>query len=190
MEVFNKRILLNSHSPRRKQILEDMGFQIKIVSSDCEELYPKNLSPEQVAMFLAKKKGESYTGKIESNEILLSADTIVVLDNTVLGKPNSEKDAISMLKNLGNREHKVITGCYLKTNQLHDNFFEETNVIFAPLTEEEICYYVREKQPLDKAGAYGIQEWIGMVGIKAIKGDYYNVMGLPSCKLWQRLKLL
>lgn len=190
MEVFNKKILLNSHSPRRKQILEDMGFQIKVVSSNSEESYPKNLSPEQVAMFLARKKGEAYTGEIENNEVLLSADTIVVLDNTILGKPNSETDAISILKNLENREHRVITGCYLKTNLLSDNFFEETDVVFAPLTEEEISYYVHKKQPLDKAGAYGIQEWIGMVGIKQIKGDYYNVMGLPACKLWQRLKLL
>ncbi|MBR1626108.1 MAG: septum formation protein Maf [Bacteroidales bacterium] len=190
MEIFNKTVLLNSHSPRRKQILEEMGFNIKLVSSVCEETFPQNLPLEQVAAFLAKKKNDAYSHIIKDNEILISADTVVIADNTILGKPKDEKDAFFMLKNLSGKEHTVVTGCCLRTRNNEDCFFESTQVRFSLLSDDEIRYYIKKKHPLDKAGAYGIQEWIGMTGICEIKGDYYNVMGLPACKLWQRIKNL
>lgn len=188
MESLTKTILLNSHSPRRKQILEQMGLDVKVVSSLCQETFSASLLPEQVALYLATKKSEAYKGEIEKDQILLSADTIVVLDEKILGKPKDEKEAKEMLQNLSNREHKVITGCYMKSLNKEVGFFETTQVLFGKLSPEEIDYYVSTKHPLDKAGSYGIQEWIGMVGIKAIKGDYYNVMGLPSNRVWQEIK--
>lgn len=188
MESLTKTILLNSHSPRRKQILEQMGLEVEVVSSLCQETFSNNLLPEQVALYLATKKSEAYKGEIQQDQILLSADTIVVLDNQILGKPKDENKAKEMLHNLSNREHKVITGCYMKSKNEEVGFFETTQVLFDSLTDEEIDYYVSTKRPLDKAGSYGIQEWIGMIGIKAIKGDYYNVMGLPSNRVWQEIK--
>ncbi len=188
MESLTKTILLNSHSPRRKQILEQMGLEVEVVSSLCQETFSNNLLPEQVALYLATKKSEAYKGEIQQDQILLSADTIVVLDNQILGKPKDENKAKEMLHNLSNREHKVITGCYMKSKNKEVGFFETTQVLFDKLTDEEIDYYVSTKRPLDKAGSYGIQEWIGMIGIKAIKGDYYNVMGLPSNRVWQEIK--
>lgn len=188
MESLTKTILLNSHSPRRKQILEQMGLEVEVVSSLCQETFSNNLLPEQVALYLATKKSEAYKGEIQQDQILLSADTIVVLDNQILGKPKDETKAKEMLHNLSNREHKVITGCYMKSKNKEVGFFETTQVLFDSLTDEEIDYYVSTKRPLDKAGSYGIQEWIGMIGIKAIKGDYYNVMGLPSNRVWQEIK--
>lgn len=188
MESLTKTILLNSHSPRRKQILEQMGLEVEVVSSLCQETFSNNLLPEQVALYLATKKSEAYKGEIQQDQILLSADTIVVLDNQILGKPKDETKAKEMLKSLSNREHKVITGCYMKSKNKGVGFFETTQVLFDSLTDEEIDYYVSTKRPLDKAGSYGIQEWIGMIGIKAIKGDYYNVMGLPSNRVWQEIK--
>ncbi len=188
MESLTKTILLNSHSPRRKQILEQMGLEVEVVSSLCQETFSNNLLPEQVALYLATKKSEAYKGEIQQDQILLSADTIVVLDNQILGKPKDENKAKEMLHNLSNREHKVITGCYMKSKNKEVGFFETTQVLFDSLTDEEIDYYVSTKRPLDKAGSYGIQEWIGMIGIKAIKGDYYNVMGLPSNRVWQEIK--
>lgn len=188
MEIFNKTILLNSHSPRRKQILEQMGFTIKVVSCECDEVYPEELPAKEVALYLARKKGEAYQGCIVEDQILVSADTVVVFDDCIFGKPQDEKDALQMLKKLSDRRHKVITGCYLKSNTSTDCFFEMTEVRFASISEEEISYYIHNKRPFDKAGAYGIQEWIGLVGVREIKGDYYNVMGLPACKMWQHLK--
>ncbi len=188
MESLTKTILLNSHSPRRKQILEQMGLDVQVVSSLCQETFSNNLSPEQVALYLATKKSEAYKEEILPNQILLSADTIVVLDNQILGKPQNEDIAKEMLKNLSNREHKVITGCFMRSSNKEIGFCETTQVFFDSLTEEEIEYYVSHKRPFDKAGAYGIQEWIGMIGIKSIKGDYYNVMGLPSNRVWHEIK--
>ncbi|MBR1775294.1 MAG: septum formation protein Maf [Bacteroidales bacterium] len=190
MEIFNKKILLNSRSPRRKQILTQLGFDVQTVVSHCEETYSPNLSPEEVAVYLATKKGQAYSGKIAENEVLVSADTIVVAGNTILGKPKDENDAFNMLKNLSNSAHKVITGCFIKDNSSFKQFFETTQVVFSALTDEEIRYYISKYSPLDKAGAYGIQEWVGMIGISEIKGDYYNVMGLPAHKLWQHLHAL
>ena len=188
MEIFNKKILLNSHSPRRKQILESMGLDVKTVSSDCEETYPDNIPPEEVAVYLATKKCRAYKGDILPDEVLVSADTIVINGNSILGKPKNRQQALEMLKSLSGNTHKVITGCCLQSQNTLKSFYETTEVIFGELDDEEIVYYTDKYSPYDKAGAYGVQEWIGMTGIKGLKGDYYNVMGLPANKLWQQLK--
>ncbi len=188
MEVLNKKILLNSHSPRRRQILQQMGFDVTVVTCECEETYPKNLSASEVAMFLSQKKAAAFNGKIHNNEILISADTIVVLKDKILGKPKDRNDAESILNDLSNQEHKVITGCCIRTAEKNIVFCEQTIVKFAPLNSEEINYYIEKYSPFDKAGAYGVQEWIGMIGIERLQGDYYNVMGLPAHRLWKELK--
>lgn len=187
-DLFSYTIILNSRSPRRKRLLEDMGFNICVVKTQTEESYPENLAIEEIPVFLAEKKGRAYTEQIREKEILLSSDTMVFLDNEALGKPQSKQEAIAMLQKLSGRKHCVVSGCNLRTEDKSISFYEKTNVFFKSLSSQEIEYYVNKYEPLDKAGAYGIQEWIGMIGIEKIEGDFYNVMGLPTVTLFQKLK--
>lgn len=187
-DIFSYTIILNSRSPRRKRLLEDMGFNICVVKTQTEESYPDNLAIEEIPVFLAEKKGRTYTEQIREKEILLSSDTMVFLNNEALGKPQSKQEAIAMLQKLSGRKHCVVSGCNLRTKVKSISFYEKTNVFFKPLSSQEIEYYVNKYEPLDKAGAYGIQEWIGMIGIEKIEGDFYNVMGLPTVSLFQKLK--
>ncbi len=187
-DLFSYTIILNSRSPRRKRLLEDMGFNICVVKTQTEESYPDNLAIEEIPVFLAEKKGRAYTEQIREKEILLSSDTMVFLDDEALGKPQSKQEAIAMLQKLSGRKHYVISGCNLRTKDKSISFYEKTDVFFKPLSFQEIEYYVNKYEPLDKAGAYGIQEWIGMIGIEKIEGDFYNVMGLPTVSLFQKLK--
>lgn len=187
-DIFSYTIILNSRSPRRKRLLEDMGFNICVVKTHTEESYPDNLAIEEIPVFLAEKKGRAYTEQIREKEILLSSDTMVFLNNEALGKPQSKQEAIAMLQKLSGRKHYVISGCNLRTKDKSISFYEKTDVFFKPLSFQEIEYYVNKYEPLDKAGAYGIQEWIGMIGIEKIEGDFYNVMGLPTVSLFQKLK--
>ncbi len=183
-----KTIILGSKSPRRIELLKLMGFQFKLKKLDVDESYPQSLSPIQVALFLSKKKANHYL--IKNNEILICADTIVYRDKTVFGKPSSNEDAQNMLQKLSNKQHIVVTGVTLKTNKQTVSFYDKSSVYFKKLSIKEIQYYIKNYNPLDKAGGYGIQDWIGLIGIKNISGSFYNVMGLPTHKLYHHLTKL
>ena len=183
-----KTIILGSKSPRRIELLKLMGFQFKLKKLDVDESYPQSLSPIQVALFLSKKKANHYL--IKNNEILICADTIVYRDKTVFGKPSSNEDAQNMLQQLSNKQHIVVTGVTLKTNKKIVSFYDKSSVYFKKLSIKEIQYYIKNYNPLDKAGGYGIQDWIGLIGIKNISGSFYNVMGLPTHKLYHHLTKL
>lgn len=186
------KLLLASGSPRRKQLLGELGFPVDILEvRDIEESYSPTLAPEEVPVYLSKKKAAAYFDHhLEENEIIVTADTVVILDGQVLGKPSSEKDAVNMLRALSGKSHKVVSGVtLLYKNQRTVSFATETIVTFEKLTDKEIRYYIEKFKPFDKAGAYGIQEWIGYIGVKGIEGDYYNVMGLPLHNLYKHLFL-
>jgi septum formation protein len=181
------KILLASASPRRRELIAELGFDFSIVKApESDELIPKNVKREQIAIHLAKEKSELY-GDLNENEILVTADTIVWIDDAVLGKPVDAEDAIQMLKLLSGKEHFVFTGVCLRSISKTVSFHAETMVRFANLSDDEILYYVENYKPLDKAGAYGIQEWIGMIAAERIEGSYYNVVGLPVQMLYREL---
>lgn len=187
-DSFKYKILLASNSPRRKELLEMLNIDFKIVSGiEVDESYPQYLQPEEVPSFLSRKKSEAYHSILSDNQMIVTADTIVILDGEILGKPASTANAKTMLRKLSGRTHKVVTGVTLSTLQKTVTFSISTAVEFAPLSDEVIDYYVDTFHPLDKAGAYGIQEWIGAVGIRGIHGSYYNVMGLPVHRLYNEL---
>lgn len=182
------KLLLGSGSPRRKEIIETLNFPFKRVSIDCEEDHPTHLDGEEIALFLAEKKSLAYSEELEADEVLLTADTVVWKDGVHLAKPHDRAEAISMLKDLSGSSHQVITGVGLRTSDNLHVFAETTQVVFRELSEKEIDFYVDNYQPFDKAGAYGIQEWIGMIGIQQIKGCYFNVVGLPCQRLVVELR--
>jgi septum formation protein len=180
-------VVLGSNSPRRRELLNDMGVNFRVEAiKGIDETYPASLPVEEIPVYLARIKAEGHT--LQPNELLITADTIVVLDETVLGKPVGEGDAHRMLRELSGRAHRVISGVCVTTVNRSESFSDTSIVHFADLTDEEIDYYIKHYRPLDKAGAYGIQEWIGNIGISGINGDFYNVMGLPTRKLYQVLK--
>ncbi len=180
-------IVLGSNSPRRRELLNDMGLTFRVEAiKGIDESYPASLPVEEIPVYLARIKAEGHP--LGENELLITADTVVVLDETVLGKPDGEADAHRMLRALSGRAHRVISGVCVTTCERSASFADTSIVHFAELTDEEIDYYIKHYRPLDKAGAYGIQEWIGNIGISGINGDFYNVMGLPTRKLYQLLK--
>ncbi len=207
----NYKIVLASNSPRRRELLSGLGFDYEVRTlKDLDESYPEGLPMEEIPQYISRKKAEAYT--IGPDELLITADTIVYLDGEVLGKPTDEADAIRMLRKLSGRTHQVVTGVTLKVSpksslegkdftrlpspsgegvgvMLH-SFASVSQVTFADLTEEEIRHYVTHYRPLDKAGAYGIQEWIGYIGVTSLQGSYFNVMGLPVQKLYTEMKKL
>ncbi len=176
-------IILASTSPRRKQILKDAGFDFLVLSKNVEEVYPENLEREQIPLYLAKIKAEPLIPQLK-NELLIAADTIVWLNGKVLGKPTDVEDAVKILSQLSGNTHEVITGVYLYKDGIQKFFFETTEVTFRKLSEIEIRKYIETFKPMDKAGSYGIQDWIGLTVVKNINGCYYNVMGLPMPKLY------
>lgn len=180
-------ITLASGSPRRKYLLEEAGFEVIVSPSNVEEIVEGDLSPESVAMYLADLKCEGHKD-VRKTELLVTADTIVVLEGEILNKPKDRKEAISMLQKLSGNTHEVITGVCVCTPKRKEIFHEKTQVEFLPLSDEDIEYYVDTFKPFDKAGSYGIQEWIGYRGIKGIQGSYYNVMGFPIAKFCEVLK--
>jgi septum formation protein len=185
----NYKIILASKSPRRQQLLTLMDIEFRIVLKDVDESYPDNLTPEEVAVYIAEKKAYAFD-EIVGDEIVLTADTIVCLNNQVLGKPENAEHAIEMLKLLSGRMHRVITGvCLLYKHQYH-SFCDVSEVFFTELSDDEITSYVNKYQPFDKAGSYGIQERIGLIGIERINGSYTNVVGLPTEKLYKELMRL
>lgn len=183
-------IYLASKSPRRRELLKmlDIDFEI-IEGKEVEEIYPEDLNPEKVPEFLSRLKATAYAEDLKGDDILITADTIVILEGEIIGKPKDLSDAKRMLKKLSGKTHKVVTGVTLQSKEKSATFSVVTDVIFAPLSESEIEYYVENFKPLDKAGAYGIQEWIGGVGIAGINGSFYNVMGLPLHRLYNELLL-
>jgi septum formation protein len=188
--------ILASQSPRRKALLEWAELPFEIIVSDAEENYPSTLSMEEVPVFIAKNKAAAVKEKITkekgnlNNICIIAADTVVVLEETIIGKPIDKAEAMASLQKLAGRVHQVITGVVVLWNEQEIAFSEITQVEFHPLTKEQIEFYVDKYKPYDKAGAYAIQEWIGVVGIKNIQGDFYNVMGLPVSKLLQKIKQL
>ena len=186
--LLSTNIILASKSPRRKQLLEQMGFKVRVESIDVEETFPENIEIDYVAEYLAIKKSESYTKSIEENTILVTSDTIVVVENTILGKPQNYEQAKEYLTLLSSKTHKVITGCCLRTKEKIKHFSQKSIVKFKALTEDEINYYIENFKPYDKAGAYGIQEWIGTIGIESIEGDYYNIVGFPCSKFFESVQ--
>ena len=183
------KVILASKSPRRQELLRLMDIDFRIVLKDVDESYPTHLSPEEIAIYIAEKKAKAYDESLD-DEIVLTADTIVSVDGLILGKPETTDDAFRMLQTLSGKVHRVITGVCLLYKHQYNLFHDVSEVFFRKLTDEEIRFYVDKYQPLDKAGAYGIQEWIGLIGIDRINGSYTNVVGLPTEKLYQQLKRL
>lgn len=182
------KLILASNSPRRQELLKGLGIEFEIkVMPDLDESFPDHLGSEEIAVYIARSKAEAYKAIIAEGQLVITADTIVWLEGEVLGKPADEADAARMLRKLSGKTHQVITGVCLTTTHWQRSFSAVTQVTFASLTEEEISYYVAHYQPMDKAGAYGIQEWIGFVGVEHIEGSYFNVMGLPVQKLYKEL---
>ena len=183
---FNIPIILASNSPRRQELLAGLGVKFEVKSASVSEEFPSSLSPQEVSEFLAKQKAEAMAS-LEKNALIIAADTVVILDNTILGKPIDLVEAREFLKRLSGRKHQVVTGVCLKYQDRLSLFRDITEVTFGDLTAWEINHYLEKYQPLDKAGAYGIQEWIGMVGVTRIEGSYFNVVGLPVQKLYREL---
>ncbi len=180
-------LILASGSPRRQQLLRDMDFDFSVVVREVDESFPPDLSPEETALYIARKKAAAYAD-LAADSLVITSDTIVAIGGQILGKPQNEQEAMSMLAALSGRTHQVITAVALCHRARMEAFAEITEVEFAELPTTAIRYYVDRYRPYDKAGAYGIQEWIGMVGITAIRGDYYNVMGLPTARLHAALQ--
>lgn len=182
-------IILASNSPRRKELLSGLGIKYSIkVLSGIEEWYPDSLKKEDIPIYISREKAEAYLSSMSENDLIITADTIVLVNGNVLGKPENEDKARCMLHQLSGKTHEVITGVSLTTKSFQHSFSSVSKVKFAKLTNEEIDYYVANYHPMDKAGAYGIQEWIGFVGVENIKGSFYNIMGLPIQKLYNELK--
>lgn len=180
-------LVLASGSPRRKDLLEQVGFEFEVILREVNEYFPDNLHPRAVAVLIAENKAKAY-GDLSMKNIVITADTVVALDGKVLVKPADREDAIIMLTRLSGKIHTVITGITIFHNGKFQSFSEETKVKFRKLSDADIRYYVEKYKPYDKAGAYGIQEWIGMIGVERIEGDFYNVMGLPVGRLYEELR--
>lgn len=182
-------VVLGSKSPRRKELLGMLGIDFRTVAiKDINEEYPENMPAEEVPEYLSVKKAEAYIADMRSDTMIITADTLVICDRRIMGKPHDADDSIGMLEFLSGREHKVITGVTVATRDRKESFSSVTKVRFANVSREEAKYYVEVYKPFDKAGAYGIQEWIGCVAVESIDGSYYNVMGLPVHQLYRILK--
>ncbi|MHB8401974.1 MAG: Maf family nucleotide pyrophosphatase [Bacteroidia bacterium] len=186
---FKYNIILGSASPRRKQLLKEAGFVFKKFSINADENFSPTLQAEQISLYLAEKKAKAYPEKLKDNEILITADTIVWVENIALNKPTNNFEASQMLQLLSNKMHQVFTGVCITSNKKQVTFFDETKVYFKNLSENEIAYYIKTHKPFDKAGSYGAQDWLGLIGIEKIEGSYFNVMGLPIHKLYANLSL-
>ena len=192
LENLNKyRIVLASNSPRRKELLSGLGIRYEVKTlPDIDESYPEGLDGMEIPAFIARSKADAYRSVMQADELIITADTIVWLDGKVMGKPRDAEEAREMLRALSGQTHQVITGVCLTTPVYQKAFATMTDVTFATLSEEEIAYYVDRYSPMDKAGSYGIQEWIGFIGVESISGSYFNVMGLPIQRLYTELKKL
>lgn len=190
LENLNKyEIVLASNSPRRKELLQRMGVNFKVRTLfGIDESYPDSLRGEDIVCYISRNKAKAYQSSMAPNELLITADTIVYVDGEVMGKPKNAEQAKEMLHKLSGKTHQVITGVTIVTAKRTENFGVTSQVKFTNITDEEINFYVDSYLPFDKAGAYGIQEWIGIVAVEEIKGSYFNVVGLPVQRLYQKLK--
>lgn len=189
--LYKYNIVLASASPRRRELLGMLGIDFTVAQPiDVDESYPEDMPAEQVPLFLSQVKSDAYRALMRPNDLIITADTVVILDGKVLGKPHDVNEAVQMLSTLQGRVHTVVSGVTVTTAGGSRSFSVSTDVEFAPLTADEIAYYVKHYRPLDKAGAYGIQEWIGAAGVKGMNGSFYNVMGLPVNRLYSLLKTL
>ena len=184
----NYRIILASRSPRRQQLLRDLGLKFDVIIKDYNETFPENLGGEEIARYVAHEKAGSFKPGISENEIVITADTIVWCNNKVLGKPLNSEDAIRILKEISGNTHEVITGVCLLSSFKEKTFSVTTKVTFDTLSYEEMDFYIDKYKPFDKAGAYGIQEWIGIAACSNIEGSYFNVVGLPVQRLYKELQ--
>lgn len=186
-KTISHNIILASKSPRRQNLLKELGFDFEIKTKDIEEIYPQELTRESVAIFLSELKASAFVSDLKENDLVITSDTIVCLGDEIIGKPKGREDAIKMLSKLSGNKHEVITAVTLLSKEKQHTFYEETAVYFKSLTVSEIEYYVDNYEPFDKAGSYGIQEWIGYIGIEKIIGSYFNVMGLPVKRVYEEL---
>lgn len=185
------KIVLASNSPRRRELLSGLNLEYTVrVLPDIDESYPDTLKGEEIPMYISREKAKAYRNSMPEDELIITADTVVCINEKVLGKPRTQEEAKEMLRELSGKTHQVITGVCLMTCGLQRTFSATTQVTFDVLTEDEIEFYVEKFRPLDKAGAYGVQEWIGFVGVSRLEGSYFNVMGLPVQRLYQELKKL
>jgi septum formation protein len=181
-------LILASGSPRRQHLLEEMGLQFKVLTKPINEVYPNDLTPDEIAKYLSRLKAAAFDKKdFSDNTLIITADTVVTINGVILGKPANETEAIEILRHLSGKTHEVITGVSLRTVLKEHTFSVSTYVVFKQLSDDEINYYINMYKPYDKAGAYGIQEWIGHVAIEKIEGSYFNVMGLPTHQLYEEL---
>ena len=182
------KVILASNSPRRKELLAGLGVDYEVRTlPDVDESYPDTLQGADIPLYIAKEKTDAYRDMLKPGELMITADTIVWVDGKVLGKPKDREDALCMLRAMSGRTHEVFTGVCITTTEWQRSFATQTKVRFSKLSEEEIAYYIDKFQPMDKAGAYGVQEWIGFIGVENISGSYYNIMGLPVQRLYKEL---
>lgn len=181
-------LILASKSPRRSQLLQDAGLAFEVVIKDVEEVYPPDLDLQDVPVYLAELKAEAFGSYVKGEEVVITADTIVILEDKILGKPKDKEDAYQTLRMLSGQKHVVITGVCLTSQNQKITFSERTVVDFYELSEKTIQYYIENFEPFDKAGSYAIQEWIGLIGVKRIEGSYSNVLGLPVSRLLRELE--
>ena len=182
------KVILASGSPRRRELMAGLGVNYEVrILPDVDESYPDTLQGEEIPLYIAKEKADAYIPMMQPDELIITADTIVWLDGEVLGKPRDREDALQMLRTMSGHTHEVFTGVCITTTDWQRSFTAQTEVRFATLSEDEIIYYVDNFKPMDKAGAYGVQEWIGFIGVENISGSYYNIMGLPVQKLYREL---
>jgi septum formation protein len=180
-------VILASTSPRRQQLLKLMDIDFRVVLREVDESYPEGLSPTEIAIYISEKKASAFDEPI-NNELIITADTIVSVEDEILGKPKDKHHAFEILSKISGRKHEVITAVSLLNNHILNSFYEVSEVYFSELSPKEIRYYIETAQPFDKAGAYGIQEWIGLIGIERINGSYTNVVGLPTERLYRELQ--
>jgi septum formation protein len=181
------RIILGTNSPRRIELFKQLGLPYEIIKKDIDESYPEQFRREDIAMYLARKKSLAFKNEVVDGGIVITADTIVALDELIIGKPKDLVEAEQTLRLMSGRKHSVITGVAIMSSKKSESFFVKTEVSFKTLRDAEIAYYLETGNPLDKAGAYGIQDWIGLVGIEYILGSYYNVVGLPTKELYENM---
>jgi septum formation protein len=184
----NWNIILASQSPRRKQLLEQLGYTFTQKSKDTDESFSKEIPLREMAEHLSVKKAAAFAEEIKHRDLIIASDTIVLIDNEILNKPNTNQEAFAMLAKLSGKQHEVITGVCLKSKAKEMSFSVSTTVFFEELKKEEINYYIEKYKPFDKAGAYGIQEWIGLIGVSKIEGSFYNVMGFPTKEVCEAIE--
>ena len=185
---FSKNIILASKSPRRQNLIKELGFDFEIRTKEVDEVYPPELKKEQVAIYLSELKAAAFKDELEPNDLIITSDTIVCLEDRIIGKPKDREDAFHMLSDLSGKMHEVVTAVTLMSATKTVTFYDVTEVYFKVLSNYEMDTYIDEYKPFDKAGSYGIQEWIGYIGIEKINGSYHNVMGLPVKKLYEALE--